>query len=57
MKKQSNPLKLHRETLRTLSSSDLTQARGELPPYTGTCDTGCYVCTGGTCTFGCPPWP
>lgn len=57
MKKRSNPLKLHRETLRTLTSSELTDARGGLlPVYTETCETGCYICTGGTCTAGCPTW-
>ena len=56
-KRASNPLNLHRETLRALTSSELAGARGELAPYTATCETGCYICTGGTCTAGCPTWP
>lgn len=57
MKKTRRKLSLRRETVRTLSPSQLTEAHGRRPiNITETCEnSGCYVCSGGTCTFGCTP--
>lgn|GEM_PF-6170269 len=56
MKKRQSKLTLHRETLRSLQTDELHVAQGANIPLTFTCpESGCYVCSGGGCTFGCPP--
>lgn len=55
MKKTNLKLKLHRETLRALTSTQLTNvegaATGTIPCSVATCATGCHhaTCFGTTC--------
>lgn len=61
MKKRTSKLTLHRETLRTLTRTEIARAQGRATTgseYTLTCPlSGCYVCTGLGCTGNCPDEP
>lgn len=59
MKKRNRKLTLNRETLRALQPAEAGRAAGGAIigggfPTQVTCpESGCYICSGGTCTMGC----
>jgi hypothetical protein len=56
MRKRPSPLRLHRETLRNLTTPQLRAAAGGSSPYSdegASCEQSCFF---NTCYEGCP-WP